>query len=128
MREIKFRAWDKKRNRWVYVYLRPHGKIYLPNAYTTISFPSYDGIVQLVDCEEWYQFTGLKDKNGVDVYEGDIVKWNDGDISLITFDHGAFCFKDRWESNWTIGGWWRKFEVIGNVWENSELLEADNET
>jgi uncharacterized phage protein (TIGR01671 family) len=114
MREIKFRAWDK------------HNKIMM-----TI----FDSIAQ----SEWYipnmkngnyeymQFTGLHDKNGKEVYEGDICLIGDEGFAKpmqIIFEDGCFGV------HWTDGHFaelkyyivYPSCEVIGNIYENPELL------
>mgnify|MGYP003395806629 CR=1 FL=1 len=118
MREIKFRAWDKQFKKWV------DPEIVCKWAIYSLENPSSIA-------HEITQFTGLKDKQGKEIYEGDICKqpennslvdgevkeWVTGDIrydhdgfSLMEGDYIHHCIK------WTG-------EVIGNIHENPELLK-----
>ncbi|WP_249261772.1 YopX family protein [Lactiplantibacillus plantarum] len=125
---IKFRAWDKVQNKM----LLPdniefiHGQAYWAEA-STDGNGSYsndgkvDGIGALFELE---QFTGLKDANGNDIYEGDIVEvtsqyWGMlGNRYEVKFKQGAFYVKYGLLSEISPS-----ISVIGNVHTNPELLE-----
>ncbi|MGH1757293.1 YopX family protein [Enterococcus hirae] len=88
----------------------------------------FEEIIDFLDIE-LMQSTGLKDKNGVEIFEGDIVKTLDADLkvtfSTIKFEEGAFCvdYKDlgtEFDFLYFVDS---SLEVIGNIYENSELLE-----
>lgn len=66
------------------------------------------------------QFTGLHDKNGKEIYEGDIVKTYSGEIGEIVFRNGMFQRKinNKWGQDLTY-----PVLIIGNIYENTELLE-----
>lgn len=109
-REIKFRAWHKENRE-----MREVTNLDLPN--TTEN--------------EWLvamQYTGLVDKNGKEIYEGDVIEYQE-----------SKHIKVRCQIEWEIGGWTatntmqglanlrlsEMWEVIGNIYENPELLEED---
>jgi len=114
MREIKFRAWDKENKEMVEVELLGKRVLLVK-----------DGEWENIENFEVMQYTGLKDKNGKEIYEGDIVN---------CFRHEGFEFvTTRLGSNGieTQLGFYPFIEVygyaevIGNIYENPELLEED---
>ena len=77
------------------------------------------------------QYTGLKDKNGKEIYEGDIVKiiFKEKDIGKVIYEHNGFTI-DVMNMNRTYGrvSFVNNFmEVIGNIHDNPELLEVQDE-
>ena len=127
MREIKFRAWDKENKQ-----MATWGTILKHcDRLSILSLPQY----------EIMQYTGLKDKNGVEIYEEDILRWYYDKVE---------CSKEVLQVKWGSVGWilksplfkrfgisgemaecseyntlgyLHKCEVIGNIYENPQLIE-----
>lgn len=130
-REIKFRVWNKNTNKY---------------EYTELDY--YFVIDQRIKAYEYEQYTGLKDKNGKEIYEGDIVnivaiaETDDSDMAYIIDTNSIVCW-DKEHARWDVNDepedkdWdYRRrryfvfvdnegrenVEVIGNIHENPELL------
>lgn len=148
MREIKFRGFNISRHTWVYGCLvnnlwtysdatdkegRPVCEIVVTGEAEDWS-QAEDELITTVDESTVGQFTGLTDKNGKDIYDGDIIKMNGGakDIFFsVDFEDGCFVAKVPWKKdNWPelkyYIGWKEEIivcEIIGNIYENNELLK-----
>lgn len=122
MANLKCRAWDKKLQMMLDVSLIDFKKRVSVGEHWKFgetNFMSFDEI-------ELMQFIGLKDMNGQEIFEGDVVHaYSEGAslIGVIEYFDNAYCIKSKngiYNSLWTNAEY---FEVIGNIYENKELLK-----
>ena len=140
MRPIKYRAWDKETKEMREItglHFFESGKL------SSISYDSTGGEVQDIDVKffEVMQFTGLKDKNGKMIWEGDILEY-DGETCkhcnkllydghkpyVITWKDAEFsCDEINSENFMATCIWPTSMKIIGNIYENKDLLEEEED-
>ena len=142
MREILFRGKRLQGGEWVegYFFKSDINKRARESGKATLIFtPDCDTFIMVPECHNSFmvvsdtvgQYTGMKDKNGERIFEGDIAKvlqGKDKDIAYVGFENGAFMLYPKtgniyertlweyWYNDWDV-------EVIGNITDNPELLE-----
>lgn len=137
-REIKFRAWDSYRNEWAT--MKHHSLVFSD---TDWALKHKGGSIKPSTRMRLMQYTGLKDKNGKEIYEGDIFDY-DGEMMLfdpgryvVGWGDGEFALRDvdsLDEEEYHIGlseaisdthnpGYTPQIRVIGNIHENPELIK-----
>ena len=143
MRKIKFRAWDEGSNRMIFQHdmncVRGNKEYYFSLYEESVELLHYDeDYSAYVNCDaELMQYIGLKDSNKNEIYKGDIVKIEDyfGDdiIGRVIYDEttAGYVFHKGNERNYfqmTLDLESYVYYVIGNIYENTELLEEVMET
>ena len=111
MREIKFRIWDKINRMWL--------RCFNVNLFDIGDLPNV----------ELMQYTGIKDKNGKEVYEGDIVILNDAEEEnkcIVKYKYGSYILVDGDLRENLSNVEDRFLEVIGNIYENKNLMEEND--
>ena len=127
MREIKFRAWDKKIQQFI-----DAKEIVINDGKVFRNWQDYEDYIPDDNTIELVWFTGLVDKAGKDIFEGDIIQCTNHSVKkngLVMMEQGMW----NWEYKlgavswlWDVIGRW-KGTVIGNRFENPELLKEEQE-
>ena len=129
MREIKFRVYDKGRKQWVH---DTDHAISLFGEYVIfgeILRRPDDSIVSLDELNDLdaMQYTGLKDRNGREIYEGDVVRWyvnnvtRDGIVEYVV-ESAGYDLKNFHDPYHVCVDWYRgEYEILGNIYEDPEL-------
>ena len=139
---FKFRVWDVQNQKYLYFDLLNKGSMSDFGYFATEEAPDYNEQIKCPDTNCWAliieQCTGLRDKNGKLIYEGDIIeKQNQKFVIKYEFDSFVACSEEKkpvsiyglFTFKLCFGGWPEKetentIKVIGNIHENPELLEA----
>ena len=130
MREIKFKAWNKTQSRWeIDFHIEPDGSIWTKSRTASGGWAgshrqNIEGRNEVI----LVQFTGLKDKNNKDIYEGDIISYTPFNAKGYEHSRGmvpditAFHWFEELELMLTQHPNKCEIEVIGNIFENPELI------
>ena len=122
-RETKFRVWDKENNKWIDtidIAINQKGLLFLRAEHQVefqpISLTKSSNFIVVF-------YTGLKDKNEKEIYEGDIVKFETHNgQGVVIYNSPRFEVKERdTDETYSLQGY--ECEVIGNIYENKELLK-----
>ena len=140
-RKIAFRAWDKVKKEMNYKVLVGNTDVNDPNYTCNLVFQKETAVWVHADhfCIELMQYTGLKDKNGKDIYEGDLLNIGASEFGFITNDKGEnvtyevkvdgcdyILFRTDLKLNWgrlsRLEEMYWHCQVVDNIYENPELL------
>ena len=126
MRTIKFRGKSCNTGEWFY------GNLYIADSFgSTYIHKSMDSFLEVYS-ETIGQFTGLYSCDGKEIYEGDILKWNNGRLYVVKFWWGMFYASVEECNEGVLGGFPlhrlteyedEKCEMAGNIYDNPELIK-----
>lgn len=126
MREIKFRGKRLDNGEWVVgSYIEAENR---DRSIAHQIVPYKAGlVVREVDPATVGQYTGLKDKNGRDIWEGDILLDESGVYAVVYYSMGTFCvdFGEGFELQYFTDGIHEICEVVGNIHDDPELLKTE---
>jgi uncharacterized phage protein (TIGR01671 family) len=129
---FKFRAWDKVNSKMLY----GNNGLFMYVCCGVLGWNTGNDHEVLTDQSQYQliQYTGLKDKNGKEIYEGDVVNVDNSEpeengeydvVTICRWDEGCFILEDNAGGHWTRQLFHKphRLTVIGNIYENPELLK-----
>lgn len=132
-REIKFRAWDQINKKFIIgddYWINFEGKVFIDNGYhMPIDISSLeDHPLRFI----LLQYTGLKDRDGKEIYEGDIVRLMEKRSYIVKWDINHYLHPMPYQEMLSVGTPTSRVEsengnIIGNIHQNPELLEKTDE-
>lgn len=132
MREIKFRAWDGREMHYGTPLFNKLGAFLVTEKNPLICDQyGYIEITEFIKADFFMEFTGMRDRNGKDIYEGDLLIQFEGEYyetspRSVGWDNenGGWClFHAGGHLHVTLGGFKEGLKIIGNIYENPELLK-----
>ena len=129
MREFKFRVWDSLEKRFLIKNEKVSRGIFKDKLSEIVDFENYSCQINNPEDERYIflQYTGMKDINDKEIYEGDIVLYlNNGKKAQVFWSEYLLAYHlDFDNESYDLGCFTEaELEVIGNIYENSELLEG----
>lgn len=135
MRELRFRAWDKEQKKMLDVSMAGNRNFMVGNPWKFMDDGSDTTLYLHTEKYILMQYTNLKDRKGTEIYEGDIVKHRGfGDhpfyTTSIEWEDAGWVnrYHDTWETGELHSSTVTDCEVIGNIYENGDLLKEDHES
>ena len=117
MREHKYQVWHKQEQKMhspLCVYFLPDGRLF--------GVVVEEGQLLSIDDFELREYTGFKDKNGQEVYEGDIIRAEEEGLGVIKYGVGCFYYEDDWNGRIALEELTDLLVVVGNIYEHPHLL------
>ena len=125
MRSIRFRAWHKRYNRFIVLEKIHFGENGPKAVYERDELSPTTPYIYSIEWIELMAYTGLKDKDGKEIYEGDILTWGNNVIAKVYYadDLAMFRCSVKGTEEFDLFAFNQEASIIGNIYENKELLD-----